>query len=202
MPKTLLASLVVLFSAAVALSPRLGAQQGASEVPELRAGNQLSLPADFREWVFLSAGLGMTYGPNAPAPGAPQNFTNVYVNPTAYRAFLKSGTWPDRTMFILEIRDSVSEGSINRAGRFQSGLRAVEVNLKDARLPGGWAFYDFGRDTKPVAPIAQSASCYTCHTENTAVEKTFVQFYPTLMDVARRMGTVKSTYQERPSASH
>ena len=28
-------------------------------------------------------------------------------------------------------------------------------------------------------------------TKHTAVERTFVQFYPTLLEVARRMGTVK-----------
>jgi hypothetical protein len=186
------AALVV---AALTIAPRADAQQP-SEVPQLGPGNQLALPADFREWVFLSAGLGMAYGPNAPAPGQPQSFTNVYVNPAAYRAFLASGKWPDRSMFILEIRGSASQVSINRAGSFQTTLQAVEVNLKDARLPGGWGFYDFGRAAGPAAPLPQTASCYACHRDNTAVEQTFVQFYPTLMDVARRMGTVNPSYRE------
>jgi hypothetical protein len=190
------AFLALVYLSASAVMPRLEAQQPTAGVPDLRPGNMLALPPDFREWVFLSAGLGMTYGPNAPAPGAPQSFTNVYVNPASYRAFLKSGAWPDRTMFILEIRGSASEVSINRFGRFQSGLRAVEVNLKDSRLPGGWGFFDFGTAAGPVAPLPQSASCYACHRDNTAVEQTFVQFYPTLMDVARRHGTVKPTYRE------
>jgi hypothetical protein len=196
MLKMLRVGLAVVFMVALALASGVGAQQAASDVPELRSGNMLTLPADFREWVFLSAGLGMTYGPNAPATGQPQAFTNVYVNPASYRAFMKSGVWPDRTMFILEIRGSESEVSINRFGRFQGTLRAVEVNLKDARLPGGWGFYDFGTQNAAVAPLPQSASCYACHRDNTAVEQTFVQFYPTLMDVARRRGTVKSTYRE------
>jgi hypothetical protein len=196
MIRLLLRCALALFLAAIALAPRLGAQQAATEVPDLRAGHLLTLPADFREWVFLSAGLGMTYGPNAPAPGAPQAFTNVYVNPSSYRAFMKSGAWPDRTMFILEIRGSATEGSINRFGRFQTDLRAVEVNLKDARLPGGWGFFDFGTASGPIAPLPQTASCYACHRDNTAVEQTFVQFYPTLMEVARRHGTVKPTYRD------
>jgi hypothetical protein len=190
--------LPAVFLAAVAVASRLAAPQPATEVPALRDGNALTLPADFREWVFLSAGLGMTYGPNAPAAGQPPSFTNVYVNPASYRAFLKSGAWPDRTMFILEVRESASERSINRLGRFQTALRAVEVNLKDARLPGGWGFFDFGSSAGPVAPLPQTASCYACHRDNTAVEHTFVQFYPTLMDVARRRGTVKATYRETP----
>lgn len=185
----------VLFALAIGLTRPL-AQGSASEAPPLGADHTLTLPPDFREWVFLSAGLGMTYGPNAPAADAPQSFTNVYVNPASYRAFLNSGAWPDRTMFVLEIRGSASEGSINRSGRFQTALRAVEVNLKDSRLPGGWAFYDFGRGAGPAKPLPQTAACYTCHRDNTAVEQTFVQFYPTLMEVARRHGTVKATYRE------
>jgi hypothetical protein len=39
-----------------------------------------------------------------------------------------------------------------------------------------------------------SAPCVECHTKNTAVERTFVQFYPTLFEVARRMGTLKAGF--------
>ena len=31
---------------------------------------ELVRPTDYREWIFLSSGLGMTYGPNAPAAGS------------------------------------------------------------------------------------------------------------------------------------
>jgi hypothetical protein len=192
MPQRTLGVVVV---AVFLIAPELRAQQVKAEVPDLGAGHALTLP-DFREWVFLSAGLGMTYGPNAPAPGRPQSFTNVYVNPSSYRAFMKTGAWPDRTMFILEIRASRSEVSIDRAGHVQAGLQAVEVNLKDARLPGGWGFYDFGRAAGPAAPLPQTARCYACHRDEGAVEHTFVQFYPTLMEVARRHGTVKPAYRE------
>ena len=109
---------------------------------------------------------------------------------------MKTGAWPDRTMFVLEIRGSASEGSINKAGHFQTGVRAIEANVKDARLPGGWGFYNFGNKTAATTPLPQSASCYTCHANNTAVEHTFVQFYPSLMEVARAKGTVKTTWNE------
>ena len=173
-----------------------GQAQSASDGPTWEAADRLAFPADYREWIFLSSGLGMNYGPNAPAAGQPQSFTNVYVNPSSYRAFMKTGAWPDRTMFVLEIRHSASEGSINRSGHYQTGVRAIEANVKDARLPGGWGFFDFGVRTTAVAPLPRNASCYTCHATNTAVEHTFVQFYPPLMEVARRMGTVKPGYSD------
>jgi hypothetical protein len=150
-------------------------------------------PPDYREWVFLSSGIGMDYDPG---PSAGQRFGNVFVNPSSYRAFMKTGKWPDRTIFVLEFRASTSEGSINKAGRFQTQLVGLEAEVKDSRFPDGWAFFNFTPKGTPVPsasaePLPVDAGCVECHTKNTAVERTFVQFYPTLMDVARKMGTVK-----------
>ena len=186
---------IAVLATVVASTPRMAAQQPAADGPSLQNDGVLAFPENYREWMFLSAGLGMNYGPNAPAAGQPQSFTNVYVNPSSYRAFMKTGAWPDRTMFVLEIRGSATEGSINRSGFYQTAVRAIEANVKDARLPGGWGFFNFGNKTAAVAALPQSATCYTCHAENTAVEHTFVQFYPSLMDVAKRMGTVKADFK-------
>jgi hypothetical protein len=170
--------------------------QQTSAGPSYTSTGELIRPTDFREWVFVTSGLGMTY--NQPAQGAPPrtpSFTNVYVNPSAYREFLKTGQWPDKTMFILEIRASSTEGSINKGGHFQSSLVVIEASVKDEqRFSGKWAYFDFGRDMKPqVAALPRTERCYACHTEHGAVDNTFVQFYPTLLDVARKMGTLSPT---------
>jgi hypothetical protein len=166
--------------------------------PKYTAAGELIRPADFREWIFVTSGLGMTYNEQAGAARAP-NFTNVYVNPSAYRVFMSTGQWPDKTMFILEIRASSSEGSINKGGHFQSDLVIIEASVKDegrfAHLPGKWAYFDFGREMKPhVEPLPQTQRCYACHSDNTAVDNTFVQFYPTLFEVAKRLGTLKPAF--------
>lgn len=169
------------------------------------AAGELIKPADFREWVFLSAGLGMAYAPAnqaADAASRAPSFTNVYVNPSSYRAFMKTGTWPDQTMFVLEIRGSASEGSINKDGRYQTELRAIEAEVKDSRKPGTWAFYNFGATNDKVAALPTTAACYTCHSANTAVEHTFVQFYPTLLEVARQKGTLNASYLAAEKQAH
>jgi hypothetical protein len=159
-------------------------------ISALAATDELSRPADYREWIYLSSGIGMTYGPNANAAEHPP-FDNVFVNPEAYRAFLKTGSWPDGTMFVLEIRASTSEGSINKGGHFQTAVRAIEVETK---RNGVWTFYGFNPpDAKTGKALPRSAACYSCHAEHGAVDNTFVQFYPTLIDVARAKGTFKES---------
>jgi hypothetical protein len=158
-------------------------------------GTSLVRPANYREWPWVSSGLGMTYEGEAARPaGAPPTFTNVFINPSSYREFMKTGKWPDRTLFVLEFRASSTKGSINTGGYFQGQLIGLEAEVKDSRFSDGWAFYNFGNAAsmpENTPPIADPARCVDCHTKNTAVERTFVQFYPTLMDVARKMGTVK-----------
>ena len=45
-----------------------------------------------------------------------------------------------------------------------------------------------------AAALPPTASCYACHSANTAVDNTFVQFYPELFAVAKAKGTIKATY--------
>jgi hypothetical protein len=170
------------------------AQQGPSDAPRYVNGTSLVRPADYREWIFLSSGLDMVYNPPPAAATAPERhtFTNVFVNPTAYRSFMQTGAWPNGTVFVLEARRGESEGSINKAGQFQAAFAGLEAHVKDSQFPGGWAFFA-GVPGAAWPPLAgdRVAACNDCHTKNGAVDQTFVQFYPTLLDVARQKGTLR-----------
>src|SRR5579863_934662 len=165
-----------------------------TDAPQFTAEGQLVRPNDYREWVYLSSGLGMTYGPAADVArdGNPM-FDNVFVNPASYRAFMATGKWPDKTIFVLEIRKSESKASINNGGRFQSSLAGIEAEVKDEkRFPGKWGFFGFGVSPSPARMLPTTAQCYSCHAANGAVDNTFVQFYPTLLEVARSKGTLNA----------
>ena len=168
-------------------------QPALAEEPRYTSDGQLLRPENYREWIFLSAGLGMTYGTvNAAAGAATPKFDNVFVSPEAYRAFLKTGAWPEKTMFALEVRSSVSKGSINKGGRYQEDVVALEIEVKDSsRFPNKFAYFDFGASKQTAPPLPATASCHACHSTNGAVESTFVQFYPTLIPVAKAKGTFK-----------
>ena len=176
----------------------MSASAGAA-TPAFNAAGELERPVDYRSWVFLTSGLGMTYGPNSSDGNRPAPFTNVFVNPEAYRSFVNSGRWPDGTMFALEIRLAEENVSINTGGRTQGAMVALEAAVKDSkRYPeGGWAYFSFDgeKGLKPrVAPFPRSADCYSCHRSHGAVEWTFTQFYPELFDIAKQKGTVRPDY--------
>jgi hypothetical protein len=174
----------------------LATPRGQSTDPRFTSDGQLMRPENYREWVYLSSGLGMTYGTVQAAANAAhgERFDNVFVTPQAYKAFLRTGVWPDGTMFILEVRTSTTRGSINRGGHYQEDVVGVEAHVKDeARFPDKWAFFDLGTSAPTAKPFAANSACQTCHSKNGAVDDTFVQFYPTLLPVARARHTFKET---------
>ena len=163
-------------------------------LPHYTADAHLQLPADYRKWVYLTSGFDMSYLPGSSTPDH-HMFDNVFVNPEAYAAFQKTGTWPDHTMLVLEGRGAHNKGSINQRGNFQGDLMGLEVHVKDnARFPSHWAFFSFDTDGQPGTLHPQDSTCNTCHAAHAAVDTTFVQFYPTLFSIAKLKGTLSATF--------
>ncbi len=138
----------------------------------------------------------MTYSPIAAGAAEPA-FDNVFVDPASYESFLKTGTWPDGTMLVLEVRGGRSKESINLHGAFQAGdALAREIHVKDTkRFKNGWAFFSFDGE-KPADMIPATASCYSCHRDHAAVDTTFAQFYPTLLPISTKAGTLSQAYRD------
>ncbi len=191
--KIALLAMTVLFSL-IALNQT--AMPPSASGPEYTSDGQLRIPERYREWVYLSTGFDMSYSPAAMQMDH-HMFDNVFVNPEAYKSFLETGTWPDKTMLVLETRMAEGKGSINQKGNFQGTERmGLEVHVKDeARFPGKWAFFGFG-DSKTAKMVPTEAACYTCHSAHAAVDATFVQFYPTLLPIAKSKGTLSASYQK------
>jgi len=187
-------SLAVLGLLALAPSPAQPAREA-----RYTDDGQLLLPEDYREWVFLGSGLGMTYGPLGAGRGFPAQFDNVFVLPEAHRAFQETGRWPDGTVFLLEVRYAASHGSINRDGNFQTDLSGLEAHVIDGRrFEERSRFFAFpvqgGKPGPTARALRRDAGCLACHTKSAAVETTFVQFYPTLLEVAEKKGTLRADF--------
>jgi len=189
-----------LLTAAVAIpaafhtpSPALAATTTA---PAYDKDGKMLPPTNYREWIYLTSGIGMSYDPQPAGMEDHSSFDNVFVNPEAYRSFLDTGTWPDKTVLVLEARAAQSNGSINQHGHFQAGgITDLEVHVKDeTRFPGKWAFFSFDSASGNGTLIPFAAPCYTCHTAHAAVDTTFVQFYPTLLPIAQKKGTLSEAF--------
>jgi hypothetical protein len=171
-----------------------------SQTPTYTADGRLMFPANYREWVYLTSGIDMSYSPNGMANHS--MFDNVFVSPDSYKAFLQTGTWPDKTMLVLEVREAGSKASINKSGHYQmSDVMGREVHVKDeARFQGKWAFFGFD-DAATAKQVPKEAACYSCHDQHAAVDTTFVQFYPTLIEIAKKKGTLSVSYLKDEAAN-
>lgn len=196
MKATLVAAVVLLSSAGLLLKAA-----PSSSAPEYTSAGQLKLPENYRQWTYLTTGFDMSYSPNAMQMDH-HMFDNVFVNPDAYSAFLANGTWPDKTVLVLENRMAQGKGSINQRGNFQgTDVMGIEIHVKDeARFPGKWAFFIFD-DAKTAKMVPTDMACYSCHAEHGAVDTTFVQFYPTLLPLAKSKGTLSAGYAKESAAA-
>lgn len=164
-----------------------------SESPEYTADAQLKLPQHYREWVFLTSDFYAASDPAKMQMGEQHKFNNIFVNPEAYRAFLQTGAWPDKTMLVVEQRQAGDMASTNpnQKGNVQSSEIGLAVHLKDqARFPGKWAFFGFHGIDATAEMIPVTAGCYSCHASRGGVDTTFVQFYPTLLPIAKSKNTL------------
>ena len=171
--------------------------------PAYDKNGQMLPPVNYRECIYLTSGIDMSYTPKIAGMEDQSTFDNVFVNPEAYRGFLETGTWPDKTVMVLEARQAQNKGSINQHGHFQAGgVMDLEVHVKDeARFPGKWAFFSFDPAGGNGKLFPQKANCYTCHTAHAAVNTTFVQFYPTLLPIAQKKATLSPAFLKEEAAS-
>jgi hypothetical protein len=159
--------------------------------PHYTEDGKLVLPPDYREWVFLSAGLDMNYS-DGPPMADEHMFDNVFVEAAIWHAFQRTGHWPDKTVFAREDRGGTGKGSINKNGQFQNDdLMGVEFHVHDEqRFKGGWGFF-FSDGSSPAQFVPYDRDCYACHQAHGAVDSTFTQFYPTAKPVAVKAGTFR-----------
>jgi hypothetical protein len=172
-----------------------------SYTPAYTKDGRMLFPSHYREWVFLSSGVDMSYNAKVQAAGHTM-FDNVFVNQEAYARFVQTGTWPDKTVLVSESRMGMDKGSINQGGHFQgTAITGLEVHVKDeARFPGNWAFFHFDNEVSGSL-FPKEADCYSCHAQHAAVDTTFVQFYPTLLPIAKQKQTLSENYLKEEAAA-
>src|SRR3954463_5564726 len=145
-------------------------------------GAALVRPEGYHTWPIVGASLGLSYAetPQGSGPGA---FHRVYVNPPSYDAYERTGTFPDGTMFVLELYEAHEKTSPAKAGYFEGPRIALEASVKNRRrFPSGWAYFGFENGARATATAFPEDRCHSCHLAHAVRDSVFVQFYPTLRD--------------------
>jgi hypothetical protein len=167
--------------------------------PEYDADGKLKLPADFRTWVFVGSSIGLDYRPDVAANTTREqkpdekkrvgDFHNVYINPEAYREYMETGRFPDKTVLVMDVYKSEDKEPQNivQGGHYSGANRSVEVAVKNSNRPDGskteWAYYAFlSPKSIKTAKAFKDSSCFDCHMKHANDDNVWVQFYPVLRD--------------------
>jgi Cytochrome P460 len=197
---TLAACAAAAAAVTVALQPGAGTAQSASD-PQYASNGNLLRPKDFHTWVFVGSNLGLGYAKEVAANtvremARPQlgEYHNIYLKPEDYAAYVRTGTFPDRTVLVMDVyraQERDAKGVVT-AGSYDGQSLGVEVAVKNMNRPDGsktdWAYYDFtdrsGGGHYPADKAAEAdGDCYACHKAHAGFDNVWVQFYPVIRDV-------------------
>ena len=134
--------------------------------------NVLVRPAGYREWISVGSSIGSTIPEPHGVSIAPSGFShNVYMDRAAYRAFSRTGKFPEGAVLILETSGAAGKQAI-----------ALQASVKDSRFDGGWGFFNFtnpdGTIKDTAEAVAGKSTCRTCHEERGKSDHVFTQFHP------------------------
>jgi len=150
--------------------------------PQYDGSGALRRPEGYQEWTFVGASLGLSYAEGA-APDGPGEFHHVYLRPSSYSEFRRTGKFPEGTVLVLELHEAAQKVAPSRHGLFEGRRIAVEAAVKDStRFKEGWAYYSFGDGSQTSAGAFARGACFECHRQHAARDNVFVQFYPVLRD--------------------
>jgi hypothetical protein len=123
-------------------------------------------------------------------------YHHVYVEKKNVDAYLKTGSFPEGTVFVKELtrvlNPTFPDGSRKEPsgrGYFNGELNGIDVTVKDSKRfanTNGWGFFTFGHHPLPYEKTAAEkpvGECAGCHIANVAAtDMTWIQFYPLLRD--------------------
>ena len=185
-PKTtLLISTLAVFVVLLGNTPLQANAWEAFPKPTFNDEGQLIRPdVSYREWVYIGTPLtpNELNPPEAPFP----EFHNVYIHPSDFAHWKRTGTFPDGTVIIKELVLVGTTQAVSGKGYFMGEFAGLEATIKDSKRfkdePGNWAYFSFGH-SYPLADSAQAfpaAACNACHEASAADDFVFTQFYPVL----------------------
>ena len=178
--KTLLGSIAPLLLSGMLIMQATTANALDTAYAKFNKAGELIRPAHYREWIFVGSPV-TPKDMNDGKPAFPE-FHNVYIDPSSWRYWKRTGKFRDGTIFVLEMVSVGDKKSSSGNGYFQGefgGLAAaVKSKKRFSNKTENWAY--FGFDDKRTAVAQPDDACAACHKANAAEDMVFTQHYPVL----------------------
>lgn len=160
--------------------------------PDWTAKGELKLPKNYHTWVYLGSPL----TPNALNNGKASfpEYHNVYIQHEAYKAYRKTGKFPEGTILLKELQltqpgSNPDGSSVEPSGRgyFPGARNGIDISVKDSKRfkdTNAWGFFNFGHHAPPYEKTAVALpkeACAGCHIDN-ATDMVFSKFYTQILD--------------------
>ena len=144
--------------------------------------NELLTPRNYREWIFIGASV-TPADMNDGKPAFPE-FHNVYIDPTSWAHWKKTGEFRDGTVIVKELASVGSKQAASGNGYFPGEYNGIAAMVKDskrfAERPENWAFFGFESYEARNGSLQADEACSACHKANAGQDMIFTQFYPVL----------------------
>src|SRR5579864_8883904 len=142
-----------------------------ADLPQYDSSGELIRPKNFETWVFVGASTGLSYEPGMSSRGDGE-FKNVYITPEAYKSYLATGKFPEKTMLALAVYDPTEKVSPAKGGSFEGDFASLAFAVKDrSHSPDAWSYHAFSADNGQFADSAKAfpkSQCYSCHNQHAA----------------------------------
>jgi len=174
------------FLVALLLSPLATHAGEDSRGLEIDTSGKLQRPTGYREWVFV--GTPLTPNDMNDGKAAFPEFHSVYIQPSAWAEWKRSGQFPDGTILVKELLSVGSKQAASGAGYFMGEFIGLEAAIKSKTHfpdePGHWGYFSFSapdhRSLLPRAAPQPTANCNSCHQAAAQDDWVFTQHYPVL----------------------
>jgi hypothetical protein len=167
----------------------LAASGGGDYRHEFDASGALMQPPDYlwRQWVYV----GTPVTPNSlnPPEAAFPEFHNVYMRPSDFEHWRRTGEFRDGTTLMKELVSVGATQALSGKGFFEGEFVGLEATIKDSKRfasePGNWGYFTFSHAKPPYPKLAKqqpTAACNACHQQGNqqgvAEDYVFTAYYP------------------------
>ena len=169
--------------------------------PEYDSEGKLLRPTGFEKWVVVGTSVGLGYSDGDKRdPSNPGTIHNVYLQPEAFDHYVRTGKFPEQSVFIVtnhRSQPAKTKGPVSRSGFVAAPTSGLEIAVKDSkRFAEGWGYFMFhdpdgktpekSADARSTAKVFAQKDCFDCHAEHGEVDNVFTQFYSVLTAARER----------------